>query len=173
MILVRLLSPSAIGTVALLFSVPGTNLEGGGTSTPEACFRCNEEFNQQGQSMEHWDAYFAFEGDRFQGNFHSQNWSSCIGAISVAGHILYGSPEQDEEDALDRAVAGGSNAQLLAIITTSRNVEVNLQRSAIQVIDEKTNQVMYHAKVPRSQAERLTMALATDGNVRQFTPRQQ
>lgn len=139
---------SAIAAAAMLVSVSGVGAEVRGTGAVEACFHCNEEYHQGGQAWQHFDAYFTFEGDLFQGNFHSQNWSTCINAISVAGHILYGGPEQDAD--LDQALADGSDAKLLAVLVESPNVEINLQRSAIQIVDDKTAEVVYHAKLTRS-----------------------
>ena len=164
MIGAKLLNLSLTSTAALLLSVSGPAPEGT-ESISEACFHCVEEFHQGYQRWQHWDAYFTTEGDPFQGNFHGMDWSTCIGAISSAGHQLYGL-ETFGGEALEVAVTNGSDDALLAVLTNSRNVEINLQRSALQIINEMTNEVVYHAKLPRSQLERLSSALG-DRNVRQ------
>jgi hypothetical protein len=151
----KLLSLSMTSTAALLVAVSGPAAK----STVTGCFRCNEEFHQIYQRWQHYDAQFAVEGDPYQGNMHDMDWSTCIGAISSAGHQVYGL-ESFGGDALDIAVTNGSDEELLAVLTTSPNVEINLQRSALQILNEMTNEVVYHAQLPRAQLERLASALA-------------
>jgi hypothetical protein len=136
----------------------------GRAANDENCFKCTTFWDQAAQASYHTDWYLG--GGRsdgtFSGNYHpgGDNWSNCINAISVAGHILYGGGEEEDLlDSVESALASGGDSALLSLLAANSGVELNRARGFLQVVNSASNRVVYQVRLQPSQLDRLAKSL--------------
>jgi hypothetical protein len=132
------------------------------------CYRCWEEWRSNQYWHYDWVAgisEYVYSPMDDQSGYHPQpegNWSSCLNAISVAGHRLYNLEPEEELAAVNasNALREGSDAAILALLAGEKMAVLNSDRNALQVIGRTSRDVMLSVSLPRAQVIRLSQALS-------------
>ncbi len=153
----------AVTALALSANTPAVE---GGRKSDDLCFKCTQTFDGSYQGYYHEDWIFgsARVDGVFVGNMHSMDWSTCLNAISVAGHVSYGGGDpEDLVVAVQEAVSDGNVHALIGLIIADAGVELNSSRRAIQVVDVPQNRVVFQVRLSSSQYARVAKRLSDRG----------
>ena len=161
-----------LALVLLVIVVPGTTVqaqktqgaESGGTEA--SCFHC---YTGQTGDMgcyqdEHRDQIQPQPGGDLKGFAHLNTCVTytCWDWLNSASHQYYNETLELDVEAAALSLEDGSDGALFKVVREHSQVRVNAQRSAIQVVDLRTGQVVLNEPIPPEQAHRLQSRLDSE-----------